>query len=186
MSLEAALAENTAAMKELVAALKITGENQERLIAGQAAAIAKVEEGKAPATRTRKPRGSEAEPAATAPEVAVAAPASEAADAAVAVPSFDDLKLIGQDFLKKNLPGSDKNPSVEELGRRKDFLTAVNNHFGVSKFWTPESELSDAQRIQAAFFVKRKHAGKDVDFSADYAWDQDPTQGGDDDDFDLG
>ena len=145
MSLEQALAENTLAIKELVAAMKITGENQERLIAGQAAAIAKVDEGKAPATRRK--RGSEAEPAATAHEAVVAEPVSEkpAPSAGVKHPSHDELKAIATDFLSKSKPGSDAKPSVDELAERgHEFAEA---HKVIARYYVRQSKLDALRSI---------------------------------------
>ena len=55
MSLEAVLAENTQAMASLTEMLKVTAANQERLIAGQQAALEKVDApARARTTRAKK------------------------------------------------------------------------------------------------------------------------------------
>ena len=176
MSLEAALAENTAAMKDLIAALKVTGENQERLIAGQTTAIDMAESGKATRTRTRKPRGSEAEPAVTEPEVVAAEPVSETAQ--IKPVSVDDLKATAVAFMSEE--GAD-------LDARKAFVVSVLKNFGASKL-QGEGVIADGiERSQAVFFIKRAAKGLKVDFKADYDFTGPVDQGGApaEDDFGL-
>lgn len=203
MSIETMLAELTAAIQKntetslaLIASLGTTAANQERLIAGQAAAIEKVEGGKAPAARTRGRPAKADEPAATESGAGAAAAASESEPAGpnVRVVSEDDLRTLAAGWMKEQTTDTDRTTVGE-------FLKAVAENFGKKKLVGPVVEgkehlgagISDPDHVKEAwFFISRKKAGLSVDFSGDYDYDGDPTQGAPvaaapaDDEFDIG
>lgn len=164
MSIEAKIDELNTNMLALIAALKVTGENQERLIAGQAAAIEKVEAPKQTRTRTKK---DEQAPAAD------PTPEPEPALTATVTVSDDDLRQAAGDFLK-----GDGNLTAEQVTERRDFVASVMAELGTKKLCGPESTLDADGRKKAAFFIKRKGEGLKVNFGADYDFDGDVTQGG--------
>lgn len=198
MSIEAALAELTAATQKntetslaLIAALGTTAANQERLIAGQAAAIEKVDAGKSPATATRtRGRPAKTENADTASEAPAAAAASEPTGRTV---SEDDLRTLAAGWMKEQTGDTDRTTVGE-------FLKSVAENFGKKKLVGPVVEgkehlgsgLSDPDEVkQAWFFISRKKAGLPVDFGSDYDWDGAIDQGkaaavAVEEDFDIG
>lgn len=171
MSIEAALAglteattKNTETALALIAALKVTNEYQERLVAGQAAAIEKVEAPK----RTRG-AAKAAEPAKT------EEPAQEPAQETTGV-SDDDLRDLAGTYLGGK---NEKTPlTAEQVTERRGFIAAMMKELGTAKLCGPESTLDDDGRKKAAFYIRRASEGLKVDFSADYDFDGDPTQGG--------
>lgn len=112
MSLEAALAENTAALKEVAELLKISN-------AGREAAVAKITEAAGGETSTprkgRTPKNADATPAAETP---AAAPATQTKKAATA----EDLRAAAGKFLDV--------ADAELKAKRKGFIKAVMDHFG--------------------------------------------------------
>ncbi|MBB5986007.1 hypothetical protein [Sphingobium lignivorans] len=174
MALEEALLEATKGMAALTEMLKITAQNQERLIAGQAAAIEKVQ----PETRTRtRAKKDEPTPAAAPAETETAeAPPPASTDSS---PTFttevsdDELKIVASTYL-----AGEKDKGMEALQIAKDFIPSIAAEFGSPKLCGPESKLTPAERVKAWFFLKRKSAGLPVDFNGDYDFDGDPTQGG--------
>lgn len=203
MSIETMLADLTAAIQKntdtslaLIAALGTTAANQERLIAGQTLAIEKVEGGKAPTTTRTRARSSKADDADTGSKGAAAAPVSEPEPVGpnVRVVSEDDLRTLAAGWMKEQTTDTDRTTVGE-------FLKSVAENFGKKKLVGPVVEgkehlgagITDPDHIKEAwFFISRKKAGLTVDFSADYDWDADPTQGGApagtpaDDEFDIG
>lgn len=173
MTIEAAIAGLTEAMNKntetglaLIAALKVTGENQERLIAGQAAAIEKVEAPKQTRTRAKK---DEQAPVAEKPE----SQEEPLQDTPTVTVSDDDLRQVAGDFLK-----GDGKLTAEQVTERRDFVASVMAELGTKKLCGPESTLDADGRKKASFFIKRKGEGLKVDFGADYDFDGDVTQGG--------
>lgn len=162
MSIEAKIDDLNTNMLALIAALKVTGENQERLIAGQAAAIEKVEASKQTRTRAKK---DEQAPAAEKPESQDDTPTVTVSD--------DDLRQVAGDFLK-----GDGKLTAEQVTERRDFVASVMAELGTKKLCGPESTLDADGRKKASFFIKRKGEGLKVDFGADYDFDGDVTQGG--------
>lgn len=182
MSLEAALAENTAQIAAFTSLMqdKVLPV-YERLIAGQAAALDKIEAPKATrTTRAKKddapaPEPVTAEPAATASGEGDAVSASE-----TAVSMVDDVKPVGLSHLEKLKKAGD----TEAANAFGAFMLSINSHFGGSAKLFERTDPDEAK--QTLFFIKRKIAGLPVDFSADYDFDGDPEQGGasaSDDDF---
>lgn len=160
MSLEQALADHTAALKANTAIL-------ERVVAGQEAAMAKLEGAAAkPARASRK--AADPEPEAKA-EPKAAEPAAAAKDTPPAVT---------QEMLKTEALAL-RNGTEDEALRANygQFLVAMTAHFGAKALTGPDGLNDPDQLKQAIFFVKRKAAGAEVDFSADYDFDGDPAQG---------
>ncbi len=184
MSLEAALAENTAALSALGAILAQIDQNQQRLLAGQAAAIDKVEAPKA--TRTRKAKD---EAPAPAPEPEAAKPAAEEpaptesgaddADNASDVISAEDLFAYASGYLSEV---KDSDPATYQA-RGKFLKGMLTSEFGDKKI----KELDDADdRKRVYFYLRRFAAGLKVDFAAEYDFDSDPTaDDGAGDDFEI-
>lgn len=177
MSLEEALLEHTAALKENTEILK-------RVVAGQQAALDKLDGAKASGS-TGRGRGKKEEPAAQEPEKApepTPTPEPETTSFLPAIKVGDDeaLKAHVQPWLGAAEKGT------PEATARVDFLKDAAKELGVNPKFT---ELAaDADRLkQFLFFFERKKAGLEVNFSADYDFDGDPTQGGsapaDDSDF---
>lgn len=193
MTLESALAENTASNTAVAAALAAHSGllekvvvNQERLLAGQQLAIDKVEAATAGGTTAAGTRKRRTAAEIAADEAAAKAAADKAAEQPKEPTTEDTTALAAElrttltDWLAAVKKGS------PEHGERGSFMVAVFTNFGAAKV----SDIKDADALrQAIWFVKRKIAGKDVDFKVDYDFDSDPTQsdeGGGAADFDIG
>jgi hypothetical protein len=183
-------------MADLTKALNLVAGNQERLIAGQAAAMEKLEGG-ATATSGRKPRGSSSSSSskpAEAAEPVVAAPVVETK------PAVHVLLASPNASTKKNAKGEDeatgayraaaftreelKNETIGWLGdttdaaerkARMEFVKAMADHFGVKQLLAADGGISEPEQFkQALFYLRRKRAGLAVNFSQDYDFDADP------------
>ena len=181
MSTNAGIIEATlAALQANTAATEKNNELLERVIAGQTAAIDKIEAPKA--ARAKKETAPEA-PATTPTETPVAdpAPATETVKPAVEV-TDDELKNAALNWMADVDPAGAADPAKKDLAKRTacaDFFKAIVANFGLGGTLTgPKSELSAEQRAQALFYIKRKAEGLTVDFNADYDFSGDPTQGG--------
>lgn len=155
----------------------------ERVVAGQAAAIEKIE---APKTPRKK-----AEPAAATEQQAAdqAPPAAETTQAAAAEQQApvetevtdEDVKNAALAWMAKEDPAGAADPSKKDAAKRGECakkLMEIVASFGLGgKLTGPESQLDAEQRKQALFFIRRWSAGLEVNFSADYDFDGDPTQG---------
>lgn len=177
MSIETLLAEQTAAittntstMDKLIAALAVTAQNQERLIAGQAAAIDKVEGAKT-TRKTKAEKEAEAltggvvgnaEPAATVSGVAGATTAAEPK-----VISEDDLRTLATGWITAD--GAEKGSEIYKT--RGTFMAGVASHLGSPTLAGPKATLDADGRKKAHFYISRKKAGHDVDFGVDYDFD---------------
>lgn len=161
MSLEEALNKNTAALERVAA-------NQEKLIAGQQAAIEKIDAGKG-----GKP------PAAT--KAADKTTTKETGKPAAKTVSDEDVKNAAVAYMTAVTSGmSAEDAKAKKNGECKQVLSAILEHFGVGgKLTGPESKLDADQRKQAKFYLDRKAAGLKVDLNADYDFDGDPKQGAD-------
>lgn len=182
MSLEAELAELRGTVTALTEVLKQQIAVTERVVAGQAAAIEKLEAAKPASAGTRTRRSSKddapadtkaegnAQPADTA---SGAADASSASDAKSFLPDVKDA-----DGLKAHVGAwTGATEDADERAKRVGVLKAMAEHFGCApKF----AELAaDADRLkQALFFIERAKAGLPIDFKADYDFDADPAQAG--------
>lgn len=167
------------AMVDVAAALNANTAILERVVAGQEAAMAKLEGAKAPAARTPRAKKDDATTGAADAGAAGAAEAAaekpKPAAAAAAVLTQDDLKTVAMDWRNGTAEGS------TERAAANTFFTELAAHFGVAKFVGPEG-INDAEQIkQAIFLVKRKKEGLSVDFAADYDFDGDPCQGAESD-----
>lgn len=173
MSLEEALLEHTAALKENTAVLQ-------RVVAGQQAAIEKIEGAKPATTRTRAPKKDDT-PAPAPTEEQVAGDTPQSFLPGIKVGDDEGLKAHVQPWLAEATKGS------PEALARVDFLKSASAHLGVEpKF--PQIAAEADRLKQFLFFFERKKAGIDVNFSAEYDFDGDPKQdaapaAGDDSDF---
>lgn len=148
----------------LTTALNRVADNQDRLIAGQEAAIAKVEAAK-PA---RAPRKAAAEPT---PEP------EPAADEASEKLTFKQHTITDaaalEAYAKEWTGGAEGDEKVARVQLLKDMAA----HFGCAPKFAEFA--ADADRLkQVVFFIERKKAGLDVNLKADYDFDAEPTQGG--------
>lgn len=181
MSLEAALAENTAALNAHSELLKVVTANQERLLAGQQAAIDKIEAPRAARTSRKAadaPKGN-SEPAATA---SGAADAGGVSDEGVSV---DALFEYASGYLAEFNPktAGDKADAAKHQERGKFLMGMLSDEFGGAKI----KEISDADdRKRALFYLKRFAAGQPVDFKADYDFDGEPAQAAEAEEFEIG
>lgn len=172
MSLEAALAEHTEALKANTAVTQANTAICERLVAGQSAAMEKLAE-KQEAARTGK--------APTAAEKKAAEKAAEVAAAAAAKPETTPPVTTGQkvptntEEMKAYISGwTGSTDNADERAARVQFLKDLAKHFGVNPAM---SELVPHAKL-TVFYIERKKAGQPVDFSADYDFEGDPAQGG--------
>jgi hypothetical protein len=169
--------ETTAAsVTALTAALGRVADNQERLLAGQQAAIDKLEGGKPATTRSRKT----ADPvvAETAKTEAVVEPKPETVVTETPKPvSFLPAGVTDADTLKAYVSEWTGAVTGDDKVKRVDLLKAIAQHLGVEPKFAPLS--ADAAKLkQALFFIERSKADLPVDFSADYDFAGDPKQGG--------
>lgn len=194
MSIEALIGELKEALAANTAALTAVAANQERLIAGQAAAIDKIEAPKAKReTKAEKEAREKAEAAAAAPEAAQATQAtttaepantaSGAADAGNASsdgPTDDQLKATAVAWV-----GQAGDDATEKQRRANWLQTMARNLIGETDeskmimLTGPESKLTADHRKKAVFFIKRAHKLKGtehVNFSAPYDFDEAPDQ----------
>lgn len=188
----------------LIEALNRNSDNLERVIAGQEAAMAKLEG--ATGTSTRRPRQTkaekEAEAAAAASDGEIDAkpvektPEPKTAHPLLAKPNGETAPVknpktgTNEDTPTANYRASDfsreqvKNEFIGWLGETDDpevrkeragFVGAIGQHFGVKQPFHPEDGLADdEQRKQTLFYLRRKREGLKVDFSTDYDFDADP------------
>lgn len=176
MSLEAALIEHAAALKANTAIL-------ERVVAGQGAAMERLENAKPATTRGAKKAAEAtvvAEPAAKTEEKVAETPKTEAA------PAVPKIKLGDGEALKAYVSAwTGSTDDAEERAKRVDLLKAIAAHLGVApKFGELMGNVREVQ-----FYIERAKAGLPVDFNADYDFDGSPDQGGsepaaDESDFD--
>lgn len=180
----------TGSIEALTAALTRNSDLLERVIAGQEAAIAKLEGGSAPrTTRSRKAAAEEVADAGKAAPASTASGDTGAGAAANDAPAASPLKAIidaitdadtMKAFVQKWTQGTE---DADERKKRVDLLKAIAQHLGVeTKF-----DALVPHKAQTVFYIERSKAGCSVDFAADYDFDGDPAQGGapaaSDDDF---
>lgn len=167
MSLEAALAENTAALKEVAELLKISN-------AGREAAVAKIQEaaagGEAPASGRRGRAPKNADAATSTETTTAAAPATQTKKAATG----DDLRAAAGKFL--DIADADLKT------KRKAFIKSVMDHFG------PGSEPGFVPAVPAEFYgdaidwLATKTAN--IDSPISFPSKEEPAEA--DDDLDIG
>jgi hypothetical protein len=161
MSLEAALAEHTAALKENTAILT-------RIVAGQKEALEKVD-ARLGAAPTKPAAAKKEEPK---PADPVKEEVKPVAAATVQVVNKDDVKNAALKWMDGK--------SADDRKAASEKLKEVLAHFGREdeKLTGPDAKLNDDECKQAKFFIERWAAGLTVDFNADYDFDGDPKQGG--------
>jgi len=168
--------ETTAAsIAALTAALTRVGDNQERLLAGQQAAIEKIEAGKPTTTRARKT----ADPvvaAAAEPAAVVEKPADPAPVVAETSKSFLPADVTDAASLEIYVKAWTGAVTGDDKVKRVDLLKAIANHFGVAPKFGPLAETKD-RLTQTLFFIERSKKDLVVDFAADYDFAGDPAQG---------
>lgn len=150
----------------LIGALTRVADNQEKLLAGQNAALAKIDEGKS--TSTRKPRAAKTEEA---PAAATAAEEPAGFLPKVALGDTEAFKGVISPWLAEAAKGTPE--ATERLG----FLKDLANHLAVEpkNFFGPVA--ADADKLKEALFLfTRKKGGHDVTFGAEYDLDGDPAQ----------
>ena len=165
------------------AALNRNSDLLERVIAGQQAALDKIEGPKTTRApkKTAESEGAAVTQAETPPPAAVVeekpaavAPVVETppAAAAAAAPEVTDADIRAA--ATAWMDGT----SVEERTAAAAKMSTILAQFGVGgKLTGPESVLDADQRKQARFYIQRWAAGLTVDFGADYDFDGEPTQG---------
>ena len=152
-----------AVMTNLTAALTRVADNQDRLLAGQQAALDKIET-KAPSTRG-KGKGAAAEPETQAPE---AGPESEKG-------RFPQHTVTDADGLKTFATGWIGEADGDEKQARVRFLNETCAHLNVApKF--PEIAANAEALKKLVFLIARRQAGQAVDLAAGYDFDGDPAQ----------
>lgn len=158
MSIEALLAEHTAALIANTEQLKLMN-------AGREEAIAALSSNPAPASKTTRAKKG---------ETASATPAAAAAPEKTKRPdvSDDEMRAFVGSWLKST---ADK----DEQAARGAQLKSVLEHFGVSALVGDAGIKGEDERRQALFFITRFKEGLKVDFSADYDFDADPLTQGD-------
>jgi hypothetical protein len=163
MSIEAALAELTEAVKANTAIL-------EKLEAGREAAVNALE-AKADGKSTRSRKKADETPAPAKEEAKPAAEKTPEAAGDTPTVSDDDLRNAATDYIKA--AGDD----AEKRKANAANIKAITDHFG-TKTLVGETGIQDAeQRVQALFYLKRFGAGAEVNFSAEYDFSGDPAQG---------
>jgi|GEM_PF-1947509 len=186
MSLEAALAAHAEVIAANTAETRRNNDFLERVIAGQAAALEKIETPKAPRTTKKADApapASDAPSTAPAAEAPASAPTPEAASSAATEVSDADVRNAAVAWMAKVDPAGEADPSKKDMAKRTEcaaFLGDILNWMGFpagAKITGPDATLSAEQRQQAVFFINRRAAGLTVDFSADYDFDGDPAQG---------
>lgn len=205
MAFEELLTGLTAALVANTSQLAIVAANQERLLAGQAAAIEKIEAGKGvvggSTGRGRRKASDAAEQAPTDTAPTAEAEQTQASTAATATTATevtdDDVRAVAVPYLTGQNPtpypaGLDEAGQKAEKVRRGTFLKSISDNFGTPQLCGEKSTLNADERRQVVFFIKRHIGGGEVNFSAGYDFNGDPLQGAAaapaaaEDEFDIG
>lgn len=183
MSIEAKIDELIGTMTGLTTALNAVAANQERLLAGQAAAIDKVE---APKTTRRKKADETTEAQPEAEVTGNVEPAPTASGAVAAASASNEVVGPTDEQVKATaVAWVGTTEDVAEKQRRAQWLQDMIVGMGVPddrpmKMLTgPEAKLTGEHRKKAVFFIKRAHklgGTQHVDFSAPYDFDEAPDQ----------
>lgn len=186
-----------ALLERVAVGLERVADNQERLIAGQAAAIDKIEQPKAKRETAAEKKAREAaekaaatgaepeqapateEPKGNAEPASTASGATDAGSAANDGPTDEQLKATAVAWV-----GTTEDP--EEKKRRAEWLQAMARSLLGETDTTKmlmltgaDSKLTPEHRKKAVFFIKRAHKLKSteqVDFTAPYDFDEAPDQ----------
>lgn len=194
MTIETLLGEHIAALNANTEALKAVAANQDRLIAGQAAAIEKVEASKPKReTKAEKEAREKAEKAAAdagaddnAGNADTAEPASTASgDTAAASATNDDgptdeqLKATAVAWVGQAADDADKKARAGFLQTMARSLLGLGDDAGLVMLTGPDSKLTGDHRKKAVFFIKRAHklgGIEHVNLAAPYEFDLEPNQ----------
>lgn len=179
MSIEAALAENTASNLALAAAIAANTSILEKLEAGREAAVTALEnKADKPARTSRKkadePAAGNGEAASTGSQAGGATAAAEPTG-----PSDDELRNAATTYIQG--AGEDK----AQRSERGANIKSITDHFGTKTLVGETGITGVEQRTQALFYLNRLAAGQPVDFSAEYDFAGDPAQGAEAEDFDA-
>lgn len=156
MSFDALIAAHTEALNSNTAALLAVTESLNLNNEGREAAMAAI--GTAtPEKATRTPRKAKDDTPAPTPAPTVTASK---------LPTAEDVRKALGDWMGET-------DEVVERDNRKGFVKSLIDHFGKRP-----AELEPEQMAQVLFFLARHKAGVAVNFSADYDFGGDPTQGG--------
>ncbi len=165
MSLEQALAENTAAITEQTAAIRELIEITKKSNDIRQAVVAQVTESlPAPSTRGRRPKAAE-----SAESGAETAAAPEAEKPAAAAPAKAEISVDDVASAFKNYLGD--TDDVAEREKRKAFIVSCGEHFGARP-----TEVPAEKRGELMFYLERQKAGLPVVFGGAYDFDGDPKQ----------
>lgn len=166
-------------LERVAVGLERVADNQERLIAGQAAAIEKVEQPKAKRETKAEKAAREAAEKGNEEAVSTASGAADAGSAASDGPTDEQLKSTAVAWV-----GTTEDP--EEKKRRGEWLQAMARHMlgetDASKMLMltgADSKLTAEHRKKAVFFIKRAHklnGTEHVNFAAPYNFDEAPDQ----------
>ena len=182
-----------ALLERVAVGLERVADNQERLIAGQQAAIEKIEQPKAKReTKAEKEAREKAEaaaagdkaPAAEEPkgnaENAATASGAGAASNASDGPTDEQLKATAVAWVGQVTEPEQKTGRAEWLQRMVKSLLGVPADSAEMLMLTgPDSKLTADDRKKAVFFIKRAHklgGTEHVDFTAPYDFDEAPDQ----------
>lgn len=181
MSIEALLAEQTAAIREQTNAIVENTAAVLKLHAGREEALEQLSKvaagGGEPAktTRTRKAKTAESGAATTGGGEAPAEQGAGQSAPETQRRAIDTSDAGLRALLGGWLRGSTEQPiPQEESAKRAAQVAAMLQHFGSPAVAGDKSTLDDDQRYQAVFFIERMIAGQPVDFNADYDFDGDP------------
>lgn len=169
MSIDTAIADLMKSVAGLTAALEVNTANLERVIAGQAAAMEKLEGTKATGTRTPRAKKEDATPKTEdAPKVEEKPKNPDKPKAAALPKNADELKT----FVSAWTGGTD---DADERAARVQFLKDIAAELGVAPKFAELAGAEDGIK-KTVFYINRKKEGLKVDFGADYDLDGDPAQ----------
>lgn len=184
MSLESKIDELMGALTAHTAALGANTAVLERVVAGQAAAMEKLEAGSGKAatgTRSRKAAAAPETPPATEP--AAAAPEAPATAGKEPIPDAPQTTVCGvdvtsDDALRAHIAAYlNRDTDAAARKERGGILATFLAEMGTKTFVGDEGVKDINDRRRLAFYVARAAAGLPVDFAADYDFDGDPAQG---------
>lgn len=156
MSIEALLAENTAALNANTEQLKLLNAGREDALAALTA------KSDAPKATGRGRKAATPEPVDTPAETKK--PTVDVSD--------DAMRAFVSGWLKST-------EDAGEIAARGEQLKSILAHFGVTALVGDKGITGEDERRQALFFVTRFKEGLTVDFKADYDFDADPLSQGD-------
>lgn len=174
MSLEESIIANTEAVNR-------NSDLLERVIAGQEAAIAKIEgaTGRSAGTRTRATTKTEtqqeAKPEAAAAAEGKASSAQQGSENHLGITAFDNDSVRA--YVQEELIAKIEDAKAREALVKEFILPVLCPHFGVKMPFGPEGLKTEEERQQLVFYIKRHIAGLEVNLSQDYDYDGPIDQG---------